>query len=80
MGIKRVKLNYRPVATRKSNEIAFIVSKSHLNAVNNSIRSKIDRNKEERIQSSKKAKDYHVNYGITEICNSKCLVKIKKWY
>lgn len=78
MGIKRVKLYYQPVAKRKSNEIAFVVSKGHLNAVNNSIRKKLERNKEERIQSSKSAKNYRVSSNQNDVCVSKSLVKFKK--
>ena len=78
MSIKRVKLNYRPIAKRKSNEIAFTVSKEHLAAVNNSIHNKLVRNKEERIQSSKSAKDFHVGSNCSNVYSSKSLVKIKK--
>lgn len=60
MSIKRMKLNYKPIAKRLNNEVAYVVSKSHFDAVNKSIHNKIERNKEERIQSSKDAKDYHV--------------------
>ncbi len=77
MSIKRVKLNYQPVAERTSNEIAFVVSKEHLNAVNNSIRNKLERNKEERIQSSKSAKDYHISSHCSDVSSPKTLVKIK---
>ena len=34
MGIKRVRLNYQPVAKRKSNEIAYEVGRDHVLAVN----------------------------------------------
>lgn len=44
MKIKRVKLNYIPYATRKSNEVAYIVSSDHVNAVNKSINHKVYRN------------------------------------
>ena len=68
MGIKKVKLDYRPVAKRKGNEIALIVSKEHINAVNRSIHNKL-----KRTQSTKSAKDYRV--GNT---SSNTLVKRKK--
>ncbi len=75
MGIKRVKLNYRPIAKRKSDEIAYIVSKKHINALNKSIQNKINRNQIERIESSISAKDFH----ITSNSNNLSLVKKKKY-
>ena len=45
--MKRVKLNYKPIAKRRSNEVAFIVSLEHVDAVNRSIERKIKRNKQE---------------------------------
>lgn len=47
MGIKRVKLNYKPIIKRRSNEVAYVVSTSHVNAVNRSIENKIKRNQAE---------------------------------
>lgn len=78
MSIKRVKLNYRPVAIRKSNEIAYVVSQGHLDAVNNSIRNKVERNKGEREESLKSAKDYHVGSHCSDVCSSHSFVKTKK--
>lgn len=46
--MKRVKLNYKPVASRKSNEIAFAVSSSHVNAVDRNIARKVARNESEK--------------------------------
>lgn len=77
MSIKRVKLNYQPVAKREFNEIAFVVSKGHLSAVNNSIHNKLERNKEERVQSSKSARDYIVGINCSDVCSSKSLVRKK---
>ena len=74
MGIKRVKLNYQPIAKRKSDEIAFVVSKNHLNAVNQSIHNKIVRNRWESINSLKDAKDYHVG-SISSEAKTGSLVK-----
>ena len=34
MGIKRVRLNYQPVAKRNSNEIAYEVGHDHVPAIN----------------------------------------------
>lgn len=48
MGIKRVRLNYHYVAERISNEIAYVVSFDHVNAVNRSIDAKCKRNAMER--------------------------------
>ena len=44
MGIKRVRLNYQPVAKRKSNEIAYEVSNKHVLAVNRGLEGKRERN------------------------------------
>lgn len=44
MGIKRVCLNYQPVAKRKSNEIAYEVSNDHVIAVNRRLEVKRKRN------------------------------------
>ena len=60
MGIKRVKLNYRPVAVRKTNEIAYEVSRDHINAVNKSIGRKIHRNEAEKNASRGIAAGYIV--------------------
>ncbi len=78
MSIKRVKINYQPIAKRKSNEIAFVVSKNHLMALNNSIHNKLERNKGERIESLKEAKDYYVGSNGNDMCSSNCLRRIKK--
>ena len=65
MGIKRVKLNYKPIAKRKCNEIAFVVSKEHMQGLNNSIYNKVKRNQYEKRQSTISAKEFHVgsDYG-----------------
>ena len=60
MGIKRVKLNYRPVAVRQTNEIAYEVSRDHINAVNKSIGRKILRNEAEKSASRGVAAGYIV--------------------
>lgn len=60
MGIRRVKLNYRPVAVRQTNEIAYEVSREHLNAVNKSIGRKIQRNETEKNASRGVAAGYIV--------------------
>ena len=44
MGIKRVRLNYQPVAKRKSNEIAYEVGNDHVIAVNRGLEEKRKRN------------------------------------
>lgn len=44
MGIKKVKLDYKPVAKRETNEIAYEVDHSHVEAVNRSIEKKVARN------------------------------------
>lgn len=41
MGIKKVKLDYKPVAKRERNEIAYVVSSEHVEAVNRSIKQKL---------------------------------------
>lgn len=41
--IKRVRLDYKPVAKRASEEAAFVVSAEHVAAVNRSIEKKLER-------------------------------------
>lgn len=60
MGIKKVKLNYHPVAVRRSNEIAYEVSSDHVNAVNRSIGRKVQRNEAEKNASRDVAARYVV--------------------
>ena len=60
MGIKRVKLNYKPIIKRRSNEVAYVVSTSHVNAVNRSIENKITRNQAELDSSYLEASNYVV--------------------
>lgn len=67
MGIKRVKLNYKPIMKRRSDEIAFKVSHAHVNAVNKSIDQKIKRNAIERQESYLKANDYIVGEDTRKI-------------
>ena len=58
--IKRVRLDYKPVAKRTSEEAAFVVSAEHVAAVNRSIEKKVERNKRERRESEKEAGKYIV--------------------
>ena len=58
--IKRVRLDYKPVAKRTSEEAAFVVSAEHVAAVNRSIEKKVERNKRERGESEKEAEKYIV--------------------
>ena len=58
--IKRVRLDYKPVAKRTSEEAAFVVSAEHVAAVNRSIEKKLERNKRERRESEKEAEKYIV--------------------
>lgn len=60
MGIKKVKLDYRSVAVRESDEIAYGVSSAHANAINRSIGKKIQRNEAERNASRDAAARYVV--------------------
>lgn len=60
MGIKKVKLDYRPVVVRQSNEIAYEVSSDHVNAVNGSISRKVQRNEAEKNASRDVAARYVV--------------------
>jgi len=60
MGIKKVKLNYSPVAVRRSNEVAYEVSSDHVNAVNKSIDRKVQRNEAEKNASRDVAARYVV--------------------
>ena len=65
--IKRVRLDYKPVAKRRSEEAAFVVSAEHVAAVNRSIEKKLERNKRERRAAkaalfSSPAKIPHIKY------------------
>lgn len=58
--IKRVRLDYKPVAKRTSEEVAFVVSTEHMAAINKSIEKKLEKNKRERRESEKEAVKYIV--------------------
>ena len=58
--IKGVRLDYKPVAKRTSEEVAFVVSTEHVAAVNRSIEKKLKKNKRERRESEKEAEKYIV--------------------
>ena len=58
--IKRVRLEYKPVAKRTSEEAAFVVSAEHVAAINKSIEKKFEKNKRERKESEKEAGKYIV--------------------
>ena len=58
--IKRVRLDYKPVAKRTSEEAAFVVSADHMAAINKSIEKKLEKNKRERRESEKDAGKYIV--------------------
>ena len=60
MGIKKVRLNYEPIAVRRTHEVAYKISRDHVNAVNHSIETRIYRNAIERQESEKSAKDFVV--------------------
>ena len=58
--IKRVRLDYKPVAKRISEKAAFAVSAEHVAAINRSIEKKLKKNKRERRESEKEAEKYIV--------------------
>lgn len=58
--IKRVRLDYKPVAKRTSEEAAFVVTAEHVAAVNKNIEKKLEKNKRERKESEKEAVKYIV--------------------
>ena len=58
--IKRVRLDYKPVAKRTSEEAAFVVSAEHMAAINKSKEKKLEKNKRERRESEKDAGKYIV--------------------
>ena len=58
--IKRVLLDYKPVAKRTSEEAAFVVSDEHVAAINKSIEKKLEKNNRERRESKKEAVKYIV--------------------
>lgn len=60
MSIKKVKLNYCPVAIRQTDTMAYEVSNDHINAVNGSIDRKVRRNEAEKNASRDAAARYVV--------------------
>lgn len=58
--MKRVRLNYKPVASRKSSEISFTVSNAHVNAVDRNIARKVARNESEKRASREVASKFVV--------------------
>ena len=58
--IKRVRLDYKQVAKRTSEEAEFVVSAEHMAAINKSIEKKLEKNKRERRESEKDAGKYIV--------------------
>ena len=56
--IKRVRLDYKPVVKRTSEEVAFVVSAEHVAAINRNIEKKLEKNKRERRESEKEAGKY----------------------
>lgn len=58
--IKRVRLDYKPVAKSISEEAAFVVSAEHMAAVNRNIEKKLKKNKRERKESEKETGKYIV--------------------
>ena len=59
--IKRVRLDYKPVAKRTSEEVAFVVSAEHMAAINKSIEKKLEKNKRERRENEERAKKRRKN-------------------
>lgn len=57
--IKRVRLDFKPVAKRTSEEAAFVVSAEHVAAINKA-QKEIEKNKRERRESEKEAVKYIV--------------------
>ena len=58
--IKRVRLDFKPVAKRTSEEAEFVVSAQHVSEINKSIEKKLKKNKRERRESEKEAVKYIV--------------------
>lgn len=52
--IKRVRLDYKPVAKKISEEAAFVVSAEHVAAINKSIEKKLKKNKREEERAKKR--------------------------
>lgn len=57
---KTVRLDFKPVAKRTSEEAAFVVSAEHVAAINKSIEKKLEKNNRERRESEKEAVKYIV--------------------
>lgn len=60
MGIKKTKLNYRPIAMCESDKIAYEVAGSHVDAVNKGIARKTERTRMEMDICTEDAKAYVV--------------------
>lgn len=52
--IKRVRLDYKPVAKRTSEEVTFVVSTEHVAAVNRSIEKKLKKIRENEERAKKR--------------------------
>lgn len=52
--IKRVRLDYKPVAKRISEEAAFVVSAEHVAAINKSIEKKLEKIRENEERAKKR--------------------------
>lgn len=52
--IKRVRLDYKPVAKRTSEEAAFVVSAEHVAAINKSIEKKLKKIRENEERAKKR--------------------------
>ena len=64
MGIKKVKLNYKPIAPIKNDEIAYEVSRDHVEEVTKNIKQKLQRNAIERHLSTIEAANFHVGKSL----------------
>lgn len=60
MGIKKIKLNYKPIAERTCDEVAYVVSSDRVDSVNRSIANKVERNAYELRESYLDAMSYTV--------------------
>lgn len=57
--MKRAKLNYRPVAERKRNDVAYVVPSGHVEAINNALEQKNEKNRIEQMTASKDAAKFN---------------------
>lgn len=57
--MKKAKLNYRPVAKGACNDVAYVVPSGHVEAINNALEQKNEKNRIEQMTVSKDAAKFN---------------------